>query len=284
MKLEVTWNKETTCWELLDGVTTLGGGPGDGVLIPTVPAGLLELRIDAGRVVVSSRERFTVNGVPTPAGVPRLVMSGEQLELPGPLTVRFGAGRALPEPVGTAAILRALLADEPDLELAQCASLTCLTGLDVGRQFPLAGAQAELGRGDQVDIRVRDRAVSRKHARIRQGPEGFTIEDLGAPNGVYVNAQRIGGPALLADGALIELGQSVLRFKAPCHPRERGAAADAASPVTPPDPSPPEPAPVFEPGSWKLAGGDQRADWALVGLGAALALAGAIVASGFLAG
>ena len=63
-------------------------------------------------------------------------------------------------------------------------------------------------------LRLRDRAVSRMHARVRREDSGFVLEDLGTPNGVFLNGVRLESPAPLADGDVLELGRSLLRFQA----------------------------------------------------------------------
>ena len=65
-----------------------------------------------------------------------------------------------------------------------------------------------LGRdGGQCDLVASGAAVSRRHARIRADAAGrWLIEDLGSPNGVFVNGRRIDGAVALADGDTIGLG------------------------------------------------------------------------------
>lgn len=68
----------------------------------------------------------------------------------------------------------------------------------------------------QLD-RQRDRAVSRKHARIEvQEMEGryiFTLSDSGSANGTFLNGRRIRDPVALANGDLIKVGDVEFRFQ-----------------------------------------------------------------------
>ncbi len=58
--------------------------------------------------------------------------------------------------------------------------------------------------------------VSRQHARIRVGPEGAWIEELGSSNGTFVNATHVTSPMRLYAGDVVELGANGphLRFTA----------------------------------------------------------------------
>ncbi|HEX7199484.1 MAG TPA: FHA domain-containing protein, partial [Dongiaceae bacterium] len=58
---------------------------------------------------------------------------------------------------------------------------------DEDRLFPLTGGRVRLGRGGDNDIVLADVSVSRNHAEIRRGPDGWHIHDLRSTNGVEVN-------------------------------------------------------------------------------------------------
>src|SRR5437868_12062500 len=168
----------TTPFELTDGRHTLGGGPEDHVRLEALPPGFLILRIEGSHVTVEATRTFTVNDVLVPPGVPRLVLPGEVVGLPEEMRLKVlhppnGGARGM----GTVAILKHLLTDGAGLVPSRAATLTCLTGLDVGRTFPLAEAQTEIGRGSRVDFRLRDRSISRAHARILREDLTFTLVD-----------------------------------------------------------------------------------------------------------
>ena len=64
--------------------------------------------------------------------------------------------------------------------------LFALTGADVGRSFQV-DAGARLGRGEQCEVNLRDRSVSRTHARLERDAYGcWWIVDAGSRNGVFV--------------------------------------------------------------------------------------------------
>ena len=81
--------------------------------------------------------------------------------------------------------------------------------------MPLAGQVIRIGRDRDNDIRLPDASVHRYHAVIEHTPEeAFVITDLSGKdgNGLRVNGKRL-TRAELADGDLIELGRTRLRFE-----------------------------------------------------------------------
>ncbi len=78
-----------------------------------------------------------------------------------------------------------------------------------GKTFDLIKEDLILGRGIHTDLIINTPEVSRKHARLRRGPQGHIIEDLGSTNGTFVNGQRLAGPHTLQHGDIIMLGDAV---------------------------------------------------------------------------
>jgi pSer/pThr/pTyr-binding forkhead associated (FHA) protein len=71
----------------------------------------------------------------------------------------------------------------------------------------LALDEYTIGRAEDRAIRLTERNISRKHAILRLTVDGWELEDEGAYNGSYVNAQRVGEePAILQSGDVIQLG------------------------------------------------------------------------------
>jgi DNA-binding winged helix-turn-helix (wHTH) protein len=81
------------------------------------------------------------------------------------------------------------------------------------REIALSHGEQVLGRSQDAAVFVDDVGVSRHHARITIGETGATLEDLGSKNGTILNGRAIDSPTLLADGALIVLGATALRFR-----------------------------------------------------------------------
>jgi diguanylate cyclase (GGDEF)-like protein len=87
------------------------------------------------------------------------------------------------------------------------------TGSGMGTRYPLRDAPIVLGRGGDCDIRINDHSVSRRHARIQPGSDGFYALDLQSTNGTYVNNE----PAKmrqLKDGDYLRVGNCIYRYLA----------------------------------------------------------------------
>lgn len=75
-----------------------------------------------------------------------------------------------------------------------------------GLRTPLPRSVTVVGRGPGVDLRVRDRSVSRVHAElIRRGPFLYVCDAGLSRNGTFVNGQRVTS-RLLGDGDVVAFG------------------------------------------------------------------------------
>ncbi|TJZ49526.1 FHA domain-containing protein [Streptomyces piniterrae] len=73
---------------------------------------------------------------------------------------------------------------------------------------PLPAARTtRIGRADDNDLIVDDLAVSRRHAELRAGTEGYEIVDLGSHNGTYLNGQPVNRSPVVP-GDIIGIGHS----------------------------------------------------------------------------
>jgi hypothetical protein len=80
-----------------------------------------------------------------------------------------------------------------------------------GVRHPLTRPVTSMGRGTDVDLRVDDPSVSRRHAEIRLG-NPTVITDLGSTNGIVVDDQHV-RQAQLRDGSVIHLGNTTIVFR-----------------------------------------------------------------------
>ena len=100
----------------------------------------------------------------------------------------------------------------------------------------LAKRQMAVGRASDVDVVVYDGQVSRRHALLLCGPEGVRLVDAGSANGTFLGANRLPAnqPIPLADGAVLRMGQTLLRFVA-----AKGETVAAPEPPAPSAPAAP---------------------------------------------
>lgn len=240
MLLELLTERGTTSVDLADGTARVGGSPTDTMCLPGLPHGLLVLEVEGDRLTVTSTRSMRIGATLFPARVPRLLAPGEAITLPNDAVLR----RAVRDPrstandasparreVETAFVARALLRGAMAPECTRAAVLTCLAGPDRGTTFPVAFSDCILGRARDADIRLRDRATSRRHARLRRSGEHHVLTELSTTNGLYVNGSRLRGARTLAHGDVLELGVTVLRF-------DGGARAPAELTLATPPPRP----------------------------------------------
>jgi hypothetical protein len=70
-----------------------------------------------------------------------------------------------------------------------------------------------LGRDAASDLFVDDDRVSRRHARLRRGGEGWEVDDLASKNGTLVDGMPVAGRALLAHRCWLSLGGVLASFE-----------------------------------------------------------------------
>ena len=92
------------------------------------------------------------------------------------------------------------------------ARIVIVAGGAVGNEFELTSERIVLGRGpDDVDLAFDDDAMSRQHAALQIGEDGFEIRDLDSTNGVTLNGSPVrSGP--LKHGDRFQLGDHVFRY------------------------------------------------------------------------
>lgn len=83
-----------------------------------------------------------------------------------------------------------------------------------GAELPLEGDVLKLGRAPDNHIVVNDGRVSRYHSVLKRDGANYVLEDVGSPNGTYVNGQRI-QQRLLASDDVIRLGQTLYTYRVP---------------------------------------------------------------------
>jgi pSer/pThr/pTyr-binding forkhead associated (FHA) protein/tetratricopeptide (TPR) repeat protein len=102
--------------------------------------------------------------------------------------------------------------DNPDATRAgPPISLQVIEGPDAGRKKRFKTVRMVVGRGKDVDLKLTDQAVSRRHLELIHGDNGTLLRDLGGASGTKVNDERV-EEKLLKHGDEIEIGRTVLKF------------------------------------------------------------------------
>lgn len=214
----------------LTRATTAGGSRADGLFLPGAAPGAMRLvPVAAGVVVEAGAAGIRVAGRSVAPGRRRLLRPGERAEVQGVALALEAAAR---NDAGTRAAAAALLRDAAagDAPLAG-PRLVVLTGPAAGERYPLAADQT-LGRGRKATLRLADRQISRRHARVRAERDAVTIEDLGAKNGLRLNGVRVDrGPVPLRPGDEIALGETELALEDPVRPAAPSAGSGAPHPT-----------------------------------------------------
>lgn len=96
------------------------------------------------------------------------------------------------------------------------ATLTIHSGAMTGTRRDVARDVLVLGRDKGCDVVLTDETVSRKHARIVRGADGYYLEDLQSRNGTFLNGRRVNGPIRLRDGDGFRLYDVALTFSEGC--------------------------------------------------------------------
>ena len=99
---------------------------------------------------------------------------------------------------------------------------------DEGRKtvVPFVRDEITIGRQEGNTIRLTERNVSRRHARLVRLNGHVVVEDLGSYNGTRINGERIAGQSPLKEGDLIQIGDYDLALQT------EGAASVGNGPIT----------------------------------------------------
>jgi len=85
-------------------------------------------------------------------------------------------------------------------------------GPNAGSKFVLETDVTNAGRHPDSDIFLDDVTVSRRHAEIVHGKNGYQLRDVGSLNGTYLNRERIESEAPLENGDELQIGKFKLVF------------------------------------------------------------------------
>nr|BFD84507.1 hypothetical protein StreXyl84_39080 [Streptomyces sp. Xyl84] len=113
----------------------------------------------------------------------------------------------------------------PELDEAPT-QLHVIAGPDAGGVHLLHGGQITVGRSADADVPLDDPDVSRVHCAVTVAPDGrVSVADLGSTNGTALDGRPVDRPVRFAPGALLRIGESVLRLTPSAGPAARRETA-----------------------------------------------------------
>jgi len=180
---------------------------------------------DYAIVDLGSLNGTSVGGVQLVAHRPRLLKTGDSIAIAG-FRIHFGLGATVrPSSEPRDAPLRQaleILSRSSGFE-KPVPTLVVVSGPSRASRFELPPSPANLilGRGDEVDIFIDDRDISRKHAEIVVESGGVFIRDLGSRNGLIVEGEQVEA-VRLEPGNQFKLGKTTMALE---HPADRSLHA-----------------------------------------------------------
>jgi hypothetical protein len=111
--------------------------------------------------------------------------------------------------------------------------LTLLLGRRTMQVYDFKQESIIIGRDDGADVLIDNPSVSRRHAEIRLGDDGWVVEDLGSSNGTFVRGSKIEGPQALGLGDEVGFGKFSIVFGKALGEGEHAAPAATSAPARP---------------------------------------------------
>lgn len=218
------------CWEYDQSRVVIGRAMGSDVLLPhpSVSARHATIELEGARYVVvdhGSRNGTRVNGQRLVPERRKPLRDGDVLDV-GVYQLTFTANVPVTRAASgdhTAAMAKRLLGlARTESAPPSALRITMLNGPDEGRvlELPPPPATWILGRGEHVEVVLRDADASREHAELRIEADGVTLRDLGAKNGVFVAERRI-LERRLHDRDELRVGHTRMLFEDPSAPSLR---------------------------------------------------------------
>ena len=89
-------------------------------------------------------------------------------------------------------------------------------GRPAPRVFPPgSGTSFSIGRTQDCDLRIADLSVSRRHAQLDRGEDGWLLSDLGSHNGTRVNGWLVREPVPVRPGDVLQFGSALFVIRGP---------------------------------------------------------------------
>jgi pSer/pThr/pTyr-binding forkhead associated (FHA) protein len=213
-------------YPLVAGANAVGGSDGARIRLTGGDAQGLLASLDVGAdgeaVVRRLDGAVKVNGVALGAE-PAPLLHGDRIEVAG-RELFFGDDRRAGNTQFVQPVRLAESAPHVTRGKATAATGGRVISLVDGREYPVPAAGLVFGRDPTCDVVVGSTEVSRKHASLSASPEGYLLRDT-STNGVLVNGEPAGSPALLGRGDVLTIGDEEFRFYADSAPPPRAPLA-----------------------------------------------------------
>jgi pSer/pThr/pTyr-binding forkhead associated (FHA) protein len=219
-------------WPLATGETVLGSSPvaavrleGAGVLeshalVNATRSGAAIRRADPGAVVSVNGVRLGADPVP--------LLHGDKVQVGAVELVVVDESRIGSTRMADATALRTVgISPAPASEPAGPMTGGRLVSLADGREYQVGEGPLVFGRDAACDVVIESTDVSRRHAFIKNGPEGYVLEDTSA-NGALVNGVPIDRRLVLKRGDVLRFGPADFRFYAEAAPAPASPPPGAA--------------------------------------------------------
>ena len=122
-------------------------------------------------------------------------------------------GDALSEPERCEDRRASTRADPAPTSVPLEAVIAIYSGAYEGSEFTLSGNRTIVGRDPDVDVRLDDESVSRRHAAIIESGGRYYLRDLESKNGTYLHGVLQSAEQPLADGDRFRVGSSDFVFR-----------------------------------------------------------------------
>ena len=113
--------------------------------------------------------------------------------------------------------------------------------------FPVLAGEMLIGSDPQCAIHIDSLAVHAQHARLHTEGNATTVQDLGSPDGTFLNQEKLEDERPLADGDIVRIGKHTLSYRFEALPEFE--AEPLAPPPAAPDPFTPD-SPALPRSAW----------------------------------
>ena len=219
-------------YELDQGRIAIGRSAASDVRLPHLTVSETHATLEQGGHGYSLRDEGStngtyINGAPLVPLRPRALHDGDEIEI-GEFSLTFFVGTSLgaqASPERTASLARRLLREMLGREHAAASPpfLQIKEGPDAGTVLNLDDPPAKLrvGRGEEADLVLSDKDVSRLHLELLRDFDGTLARDLESKNGLVVNGKRL-RERRLRHGDALHLGNTLIVYNDPAEEALRG--------------------------------------------------------------